>query len=127
MSRATCRGVLVMLFGLFGCDRREQPAETAAAVPGFSFTVQDVFYIKPPVDRVILTGVVDEGSVQVGDELTVHTQKGPIAVKLDMVEFPDKQADRASKGDQVGLRLAGIAKDQAQRGDRVTKLEKKSK
>ena len=109
-----------MLFGFPGCKEQPPARETTRSESGFSFTVHDVFYIKPPVDRVILTGVVDDGTVRVGDELIVHPQRGPVTVTLDMIEHPEGRPQSASKGDQVGLRLVGIRKEQPNRGDRVT-------
>lgn len=85
------------------------------------FTVEHVFYIKPPVDRVILVGTVNEGTVRVGDNLVVHTAAGPVDVTVDNIETI-RQGDlkQASKGQQVGLRVTKIWKDQAVAGDRVT-------
>jgi len=104
-----------MLFGLFGCKDRPAPA----AVP-FAFTVEHVFYIKPPVDRVILVGTVDSGDVRPGDTLVVRCQLGPVTVTVDGIEtIKDGNLGRATKGQQVGLRVAGITKDQPTSGDRV--------
>jgi|GEM_PF-4994554 translation elongation factor EF-1alpha len=89
-----------------------------------NFTVEEVFYIKPPVDRVILVGTINEGAVRVGDKVVVHTSAGPVDVAVDNIESI-KQGDlkQASKGQQVGLRLTGIRKDQPSRGDHVTAAE----
>jgi hypothetical protein len=94
------------------------PAATGATM---NFTVEEVFYIKPPVDRVILVGTISEGSVRVGQTVVVHTSAGPINAVIDNIESI-QQGDlrHASKGQQVGLRLTGIRKDQPSKRDRVT-------
>lgn len=126
MRQTVGYAILAVWLTAFGCEKRSPTTESITVEPTFSFTVHDVFYIKPPVDRVILTGVVDEGTVKIGDELTVHTRSGPITVTIDMVELPSRQAEQATKGDQAGLRLVGIRKEQAERGDRITsKLKQK--
>jgi translation elongation factor EF-Tu-like GTPase len=88
--------------------------------PTFSFNVQDVFYIKPPVDRVILVGMIEKGSVKVGDSLLAHCRGGDVSVTLDAIETIDRgQIQSANAGQQVGLIIKGIAKDQPLKGDRV--------
>jgi len=87
----------------------------------FQFAVHDVFYIKPPVDRVIVTGVMEEGTVKAGESATVHCKSGAIDVVVEGIEgFRQGDLKVASKGDQVGLRLTGISKDQLASGDKVT-------
>jgi len=92
--------------------------------PSFQFTVEDVFYIKPPVDRVILVGTVKEGVVRAGDSAVVHCSGGPTAVVVEGIEAlgqgTTSDIPQAGKGQQVGLRLRGITQDKASRGDLVT-------
>jgi len=88
--------------------------------PGFRFTVEEVFYIKPPVDRVILVGTVQEGTVKTGDTATVECKAGPVSVFVEGFEaFKQGDVKQATKGEQVGLKLRGITKDQPSKGDRV--------
>jgi translation elongation factor EF-Tu-like GTPase len=88
--------------------------------PTFKFTVEEVFYIKPPVDRVILVGTVQEGTVKAGDSATVECAAGSISVVVDGIEaFKQGDVKQATKGEQVGIRLRGITKDQPSKGDRV--------
>jgi hypothetical protein len=111
-------------------DHRAKQAAAAAttptttptdAAPLMTFTVEHVFYIKPPVDRVIVVGTIADGTVRVGDHLVVRTKAGPVAVSVENIESI-RQGDltQASKGQQVGLRLTGVRKDQVIAGDRVT-------
>src|SRR5262245_5751159 len=88
--------------------------------PSFQFAVHDVFYIKPPVDRVIVTGVMEEGAVHPGEPATVHCRSGAIDVIVEGIEgFRQGELKEAAKGDRVGLRLTGITKDQPASGDKV--------
>jgi hypothetical protein len=53
--------------------------------------------------------------------LVVHTSAGPVDVAVDNIEsIQQGNLKQASKGQQVGLRLTGIHKDQPSQGDRVT-------
>jgi translation elongation factor EF-Tu-like GTPase len=106
---------LLLTAALCGC-RGEMPAKNQ---PTFRFTVEDVFYIKP-LDRVILVGTVHEGTVRPGDTATVECKTGPVSVIVEGIEaFQQGEIPQASKGEQVGLKLQGITKDQPSRGDRV--------
>ena len=110
---------------LCGCDAgtaaTRPTTAKATTAPTMNFTVEHVFYIKPPVDRVILVGTINDGVVRVGDRLVVHTANGPIDVAVDNIEsIQQGDLKEASKGQQVGLRLSGIRKDQPAVGDRVT-------
>ena len=89
--------------------------------PGFSLTVQEVFYIKPPVDRVILVGTITEGFLRPGDSLVVKCQGGDVPVVVEAIEHPSGPMQKAQKGQQVGVKLAGIGKEQAAQGDLVVR------
>jgi translation elongation factor EF-Tu-like GTPase len=107
---------VLLIAALCGC-RGESPAMTQ---PTFRFTVEEVFYIKPPVDRVILVGTVQEGAVKTGDTVIVECKAGPVSVVVEGIEaFKRGDIKQASKGEQVGLKLRGITKDQPSKGDRV--------
>ena len=67
---------LLLIAALGGC-RGESPSMSQ---PTFRFTVEEVFYLKPPVDRVILVGTVQEGTVKSGDTATVECKGGPVSV-----------------------------------------------
>jgi translation elongation factor EF-1alpha len=95
------------------------PASQPASA--LQFTVEDVFYIKPPVDRVILVGTITQGTVFTGQKATVRTANGPVEVVVEEIDaFTQNNLKKASKGDQVALRLTGIKKDEPSRGDKVT-------
>jgi selenocysteine-specific translation elongation factor len=121
--RAAC---LVGVLTLVGCGGGPSMSQSAPSQPAFSFSVEEVFYIKPPVDRVILVGTVTEGSVRVGDSLVVRCQDGDVPVVVDGIETPAGQPQQAGKGEQVGLKLSGIRKDQPHRGDQVVRKNAES-
>jgi hypothetical protein len=113
-------GALAFL-GCGGTSSMPQPGPRSSA---FSFTTKEVFYIKPPVDRVILVGTVNEGTVRVGDSLVVESYGKEIPVVLDGIETIHRgPVQEAGAGQQVGLKLTGIRKDQPARGDRVTRKQ----
>jgi len=93
--------------------------DSSAHRTSFKFTVEHVFYIKPPVDRVILVGTVDDGLVQAGAAATVECRSNRVEVVVEGIETPQGDIERATRGQQVGLRLSGIKKDQPSVGDRV--------
>jgi len=94
------------------------------ASQGFTFTVQDVFYIKPPVDRVMLIGTVDEGTVRPGDAVRIWMSGKAIPATVEAIErIRVGQIPSATAGDQVALRFAGIPSDQIKPGDSITKDE----
>src|SRR5579862_2120777 len=107
MRGAFALGALVIL----GCSGGNSVRET----PAFSLTVEEMFYIKPPVDRVILVGTITEGSVQTGDSLVVKSQSGDVGVVVEAIEHPSGAMQKAEKGQQVGLKLSGLQKDRARR------------
>jgi translation elongation factor EF-1alpha len=84
----------------------------------FKLKVDDVFYIKT-IDRVIVTGSVTSGSVKPGDRLTVRSGGTTLPVTVERLEHPQRKIESAAKGDQVGLVLVGIRKDQVRAGDFV--------
>jgi translation elongation factor EF-Tu-like GTPase len=109
--------LLLLTAALCGCGGGKNPSMTQ---PSFRFSVEEVFYIKPPVDRVILVGTIQEGTVKAGDTATVECKAGPVSVVVEGIEaFKQATIKQASKGEQVGLKLQGIAKDQPSKADRV--------
>ena len=82
--------MVFLVLAFCGCDAGTPTTRPATApattAPTMSFTVEEVFYIKPPVDRVILVGTIIDGTVQVGDKLVVHTSAGPVHVAVDNIE-----------------------------------------
>src|SRR5262245_54604809 len=110
------RWSLLLTAALCGCRNQT----STMSQPTFQFTVEEVFYIKPPVDRVILVGTVQEGTIKVGDAATVECKSGAISVVVESIDALRKsEIKQANQGDQVGLKLRGITSDQPRKGDRV--------
>jgi translation elongation factor EF-Tu-like GTPase len=81
------------------------------------FTVHDVFYIAPPVDSVIATGIVDSGRFRVGDPITVADGITSTIGKIESIQYGEIQ--EASAGDNVGFHLTGVDRGQVTSGDRI--------
>lgn len=78
-------------------------------------TVEDVFAIKNR--GVVATGRVESGTLRVGD--TVQINGGP-GVEVTAIEKFRKQLDEASAGENVGVLMKGIERNQLDRGDVLT-------
>lgn len=82
----------------------------------FLMIVEDVFTI---VGRgTVVTGKISKGSIQIGEELTLN---GKIKTRVLGIEAFRKILNEACAGDNVGLLLEQISRDQVKRGDTLTK------
>ena len=79
--------------------------------------VADVFSIKGR--GTVVTGQVASGVIRVGDPLVIEGAHQPVATTCVGVEMFRKILDHASKGDNVGLLLAGVDKSHVVSGDWV--------
>jgi translation elongation factor EF-Tu-like GTPase len=103
------------------------PAPVRAASPArapsgdangaFELEVEDTFSIRGR--GTVATGRVASGTVRPGDELVVEGPRGTIRTRCKGVEMFRKMLDKAVAGDQVGLLLEGIEKDDIARGARI--------
>ena len=109
-----------MVWAFFGCQQNNAPMTPRE----FRFLVKEVFYIKPPVDRVILVGMVEEGTIHAGESaLLIHTPLEVIPVTIETIEtVKNGEITTATKGQQAGLRLQGIRLDQIRQGDLVVSV-----
>jgi translation elongation factor EF-Tu-like GTPase len=83
----------------------------------FKMTIEDVFDI---ADRgVVVTGTVETGSVQPGDEVTFESKGARRSVRVTAIEKFREMLPRADAGDSVGLYLSDVAKDDVAVGDRL--------
>jgi len=78
----------------------------------FRMTVEDVFAIRNR--GTVATGRIESGVLRVGD--TVSVNGGP-EVRVDAIERFRKSLQEATVGENVGVLLKGIEKDQLGRGD----------
>jgi elongation factor Tu len=88
-------------------------ADPVLAGSGFRFTVQDVFTIAGR--GTVVTGRIDTGTVRVGD--TVRVNGSSRAVPIDGIEMFRKRVDTATVGDNVGLLLRHVRREDVGSGD----------
>jgi translation elongation factor EF-Tu-like GTPase len=89
-------------------------------VGSFGMTVEDVFSITGR--GTVVTGRVQAGTVTVGEQVLLSRAGQPIQqVEVTGVEMFRKTVQTATAGDNVGLLLRGLAKDQVARGDVLSK------
>jgi elongation factor Tu len=88
-------------------------ADASAAGSGFRFTVQDVFTISGR--GTVVTGRVETGSVRVGD--TVRVNGSGRTDTVDGIEMFRKRTETASAGDNVGLLLRHLRREDIGSGD----------
>lgn len=95
-------------------------AEANAASPtgGFRLTVEDVFSITGR--GTVVTGKVESGTLAAGQHVDV-VRDGTVVETTEVTGVEKFRAvvDLAQPGDNVGLLLKGLAREQVQRGDLV--------
>jgi elongation factor Tu len=85
----------------------------------FLMAVEDVFSIKGR--GTVVTGRIDRGKVKVGEEIEIVGIKKPVKTTVTGVEMFRKQLDEGQAGDNVGILLRGIEKDDVERGQVLAK------
>jgi hypothetical protein len=98
--------------------------EAVAAVPveppdeGFRLTVEDVFSIAGR--GTVVTGVVERGTLRVGEALVLKKPDGrSLPTVCTGIEAFRRILDEARPGDNIGILLRRLGKDDVARGDRV--------
>jgi elongation factor Tu len=85
----------------------------------FMMSVEDVFSIKGR--GTVVTGRIDRGIVKVGDPVEIIGLRETKASVCTGVEMFHKQLDEGMAGDNVGLLLRGIERDDVERGQVLAK------
>jgi elongation factor Tu len=86
----------------------------------FMMSVEDVFSIKGR--GTVVTGRIDRGIVHVGDPAEIiGLKEKPTSTVVTGVEMFHKQLDEGMAGDNVGLLLRGIEREDVERGQVVAK------
>ncbi len=88
----------------------EQPVNTSGAA--FHMVVEDVFTITGR--GTIVTGRVDSGEVRVGQPITIN---GSRPTKVLGIEMFRKTLDYAQAGDNCGILLEGVSREEIHKGD----------
>jgi elongation factor Tu len=85
----------------------------------FLMPIEDVFSIKGR--GTVVTGKVTRGKVKVGDTIEIVGLKETKSTTVTGVEMFRKQLDEGLAGDNVGVLLRGVEKDQVERGQVLAK------
>jgi elongation factor Tu len=85
----------------------------------FSMPIEDVFSITGR--GTVVTGRVEQGMLDVGDQVEIVGLRDIQTTTVTGVEMFRKLLDEAQAGDNVGLLLRGIGKDDVERGQVVAK------
>ena len=85
----------------------------------FLMPVEDVFSIKGR--GTVVTGRIETGIVKVGDEIEIVGMKAAQKSVVTGVEMFRKMLDQGQAGDNVGILLRGIEKEQVERGQVLAK------
>ncbi len=95
------------------------PTPTRDLDKPFLMPVEDVFSIKGR--GTVVTGRIDRGIVKVNDPIEIVGMKATTSTVVTGVEMFKKQLDEGQAGDNVGLLLRGIEKDDVERGQVLAK------
>ena len=113
------------LFGFFfknddGIIKNSPTQTEASGMIGGSMEIEDIFSIRGR--GTVVTGSV-KGLLRVGDEVMIERQ-GDIELSsaILQIEAFRKSLDEAHDGDNVGLLLRGVAREQVKRGDVVRRV-----
>ena len=100
--------------------RPQDRPQDAVPAGAFVMTVEDVFSITGR--GTVVTGRITAGTIKVGDQVMI-TRAGQqlLASRVTGVEAFRKILDRASAGDNVGLLLEGVVRDQLLSGDVISR------
>jgi elongation factor Tu len=83
--------------------------------PFFRMTVEDVFNIAKR--GTVVTGKIEQGTLKVGDQVTIQGQNGERKTVVAGLEMFRKVTNQASAGDSVGILFKELSKQDVQRGD----------
>jgi len=94
---------------------------TMPADPVFRMTVQDIFSIKGR--GTVVTGRIESGTITVGDEIRIQRNGYSKTAVVAGVEMRRKVVAHAQVGDDVGVLLKEIGREDIQQGDILTGSE----
>jgi len=98
---------------------KDIPTPTRDLEKPFMMPVEDVFSIKGR--GTVVTGRVARGKVKVGDKIDIVGIKDTEQTTITGVEMFKKSLEEAQAGDNVGILLRGIQKDDVERGQVLAK------
>ena len=100
------------------------PLPTRDTDKPFLMPIEDVFSITGR--GTVATGRIETGVINVNDEVLILTKNGDVKSVVTGVEMFRKLLDRGEAGDNVGLLLRGVDKEQIHRGDVMILAKNKS-
>ena len=83
--------------------------------PLFRMTVADVFFIRGR--GTVVTGQIESGTLNVHDEIYIQRSGSARKVTVTGIEMFRKILDQARAGDNVGVLLRDITKQEVEKGD----------
>ena len=83
--------------------------------PFFQMTVEDVFFIRG--HGTVVTGKIEAGTVKTGDQVVLQHGGASRTVTVTGIEMFRKVLNQASTGDNIGVLLKDVTKDDVARGD----------
>lgn len=96
----------------------ENGPATSDAGSGFRMVVDEVFFISGR--GTVVTGRVGAGSVAIGGRVTIERAgRPPLASEIAGIEMYRRKAELATVGENVGLQLRGLDRDDIASGDVV--------
>lgn len=109
--------VLLCCFALTGCKEKAQEEQTQESVyTNFEMVVDDVFTIAGR--GTVATGNITVGDIKAGDVVYIQKSDGSyLETEIVMIEQSRKEKDSATVGDNVGLLLKDINRQQVVAGD----------
>ncbi len=84
----------------------------------FRMTIEDVFSIRGR--GTVVTGRIEQGTISVGDTVQLDRPGLSKTIVVDGIETFRRSVDQAQAGDNVGLLLHDVSKDEVQKGDVLT-------
>lgn len=89
--------------------------------PAFRMSVQDVFSIKGR--GTVIAGRVERGTIIIGNEIRIQGKSSSKLAVVSGIEVHRKVTTHAQAGDDVGILLKDISKEDVQQGDILTGSE----
>ena len=86
----------------------------------FFMQVEDVFTITGR--GTVVTGRVERGNLKINDEVDILSSAGSRRTTVSGIEMFRKSLDYAQAGDNVGILLSDINRDEINRGDSIVKM-----
>ena len=86
-----------------------------SADPSFRMTIADVFFIRGR--GTVVTGQIESGTLNVNDEIYIQRSNFSKRVTVTGIEMFRKILDQAKAGDNVGVLLRDITKQEVEKGD----------